>query len=155
MPPYDQFQCTISQIIHCLSPVWNCLNSCKRKGCKMQNSRNSLTLINIGHLLHLKATAALRIVGNISHFFLKIFSCILYSAIFLSNFGRKLISLLQTPIFWRQEMTSDYPLIQTATLSGEKALFCNIPILPCFEEHNRCLNQKLVENISGQKYAYI
>ena len=65
----------------------------------MQNSRNSLTLINIGHLLHLKATAALRIVGNILHFFIKISSCILYSAIFLSNFGRKLISLLQLQSF--------------------------------------------------------
>ena len=119
----------------------------------MQNSRNSLTLINIGHLLHLKATAALRIVGNILHFFLKIF--LLHS--FLRNFPVKFWTQIDitfaTPIFWRQEMTSDYPLIQTATLSGEKALLYNIPILPCFEEHNRCLNQKLVENISGQKYA--
>ena len=92
-----------TKIIHCLPPVWNdgkdCLKSCKRKSCKMQNSRNSVTLINIEHVLHLKATAALRIVGNFLHFFLKIFFCILFAKISLPKFGRKLISLLQLQSF--------------------------------------------------------
>ena len=63
------------------------------------NSRNSVTLINIEHLLHLKATAAPRIVGNILHFSLQIFFCLLFAAIFLSKFRRKLISLLQLQYF--------------------------------------------------------
>ena len=63
------------------------------------NSRNSVTLINIEHLLHLKATAAPRIVGNILHFPLQIFFCLLFAAIFLSKFRRKLISLLQLQYF--------------------------------------------------------
>ena len=68
----------------------------ERKLVKMQSS---VTLINIEHLLHLKATAAPRIVGNILHFSLQIFFCLLFAAIFLPKFRRKLISLLQLQYF--------------------------------------------------------
>ena len=105
----------------------------------MQNSRNSVTLINIQHVLHLKATAALRIVGNILHFFPQDF--LLHS--FLGNFPVKVWTqidiTLATPIFWRQEMTSEHLLIHSTTIplhNRQKALSCNLPYLPCFEVHN-------------------
>ena len=71
----------------------------REKNLENANSRNSVTLINIEHLLHLKATAAPRIVGNILHFSLQIFFCLLFAAIFLPKFRRKLISLLQLQYF--------------------------------------------------------
>ena len=95
----------------------------------MQNSRNSVTLINIEHVLHLKAAAALRIVGNILHFFPQDF--LLHS--FHRNFPVKVWTQIDftfaTPIFWRQEMTSDHPLIHFLKQEASSLIYFISPVL--------------------------
>ena len=78
------------------------------------NSRNSVTLINIEHLLRLKATAAPRIVGNILHFssrfsfacFSRQFSCPSLDANWYHFCNSNILSPINDP---------DYPSILTTT----------------------------------------